>query len=144
MRTKFVPEEQAQAERKWVLFDAEQKVVGRLASEIASVLRGKNKPTFAPHQDTGDFVIVVNAEKAVFTGNKSGGKKYYTHSLYPGGVKEETAGHLLQRDPAELLRRAVWGMLPKTSLGKRQLKKLRVYRGTEHGHEAQTPQTIGQ
>lgn len=140
MKTAFLSNEQAQKDRKWKVYDAEGKVLGRLASEIASELRGKNNPAFTPHIDCGSFVVVVNAEKIKLTGAKTANKVYFTHSLFPGGVKEETAGELLQRKPEEVLIRAVKNMLPKNHLAKKQLAKLRVYAGPNHPHSAQQPQ----
>ena len=127
-------------ERKWYLIDAEGQTLGRLATEIARLLRGKNKPQYTPHIDTGDFVVVVNAEKVVVTGKKAEQKVYYRHSGYPGGLKETSFESMLERKPTEILRRAVRGMMPKTRLGRRQLKKLKIYAGPEHPHEAQNPQ----
>lgn len=126
-------------ERKWYLVDANGKTVGRLASEIASILRGKHKPEFTPGVDTGDFVIVINAEKVVFTGNKLQKKIYYRHSLYPGGLKETSAATMLATKPERVLFSAIKGMLPHNTLGRQQLTKLRVYAGTEHQHAAQNP-----
>lgn len=126
-------------ERKWYLVDADGKTVGRLASEIASILRGKHKVEFTPGVDTGDFVIVVNAEKVVFTGKKLQGKIYYRHSLYPGGLKQTSAATMLATKPERVLFSAIKGMLPHNTLGRQQLTKLRVYAGTEHPHEAQNP-----
>ncbi len=131
-----------EVERRWYVVDAEGQVLGRMASRIAAVLRGKNKATFTPHVDTGDFVVVVNAAKVRLTGNKLDQKKYYRHSGYPGGIREESARHLLERKPEEVIRNAVWGMLPKGSLGRRTLKKLKVYRGDEHPHAAQAPEQL--
>jgi large subunit ribosomal protein L13 len=125
--------------RRWFVVDAQGKVLGRLASRIAMVLRGKNKPEFTPHLDTGDFVVVVNAEQLTLTGNKLDQKKYYRHSGYMGGIKEISARQLLKKKPEEILRHAVRGMLPKNSLGRHQLKKLKVYIGAEHPHQAQQP-----
>ena len=124
---------------EWLLVDADGKVLGRLASEIARRLRGKHKPIYTPHTDTGDFVIVVNADKITLTGNKLDNKMYYSHSGYPGGLKETTAGKMLQEKPTEVLRSAVRGMLPKNSLGRAMLKKLKIYSGSVHPHEAQCP-----
>jgi large subunit ribosomal protein L13 len=129
-------------EKAWYLVDARDKVLGRLASEIAKILRGKDKAIFSPHLDTGDFVIVVNAEKVRLTGDKLKGKYYYHHSGYPGGLKAITAEKLLTKRPEELLRRAVKGMLPKNRLGRKVFKKLKVYAGSDHPHEAQQPQQI--
>lgn len=128
--------------RRWFVVDAQGKVLGRLASRIAMVLRGKNKPEFTPHLDTGDFVVVVNAEQLTLTGNKLDQKKYYRHSGYMGGIKEISARQLLKKKPEEILRHAVRGMLPKNSLGRHQLKKLKIYIGSEHPHEAQQPVSL--
>ncbi|MBN1253715.1 MAG: 50S ribosomal protein L13 [Deltaproteobacteria bacterium] len=129
-------------EKTWYLVDARDKVLGRLASEIAKILRGKDKAIFSPHLDSGDFVIVVNAEKVRLTGDKLKGKYYYNYSGYPGGLKAITAEKLLAKKPEELLRRAVKGMLPKNRLGRKVFKKLKVYAGSDHPHEAQQPQQI--
>lgn len=126
-------------DRKWYLIDAEGKTVGRLASEVASILRGKHKPEFTPHIDTGDFVIIINAEKVVFTGKKLQNKIYYRHSLYPGGLKQTSAAQMLASKPERVLFGAIKGMLPHNTLGREQLTKLRVYAGTEHPHAAQNP-----
>ena len=126
--------------KKWYLVDASNKIVGRMATQIAMRLRGKHKPIFTPHADTGDFVVVVNAEKVAFTGKKWDRKIYYRHTGYMGGLKEITAGKLLEKNPEEILRLAVKRMLPKNSLGRRQLKKLKIYAGTNHPHEAQQPE----
>jgi large subunit ribosomal protein L13 len=129
--------------RNWYLVDAEGQILGRLASEIARRLRGKHKPVYTPHVDTGDFVIVVNAEKITLTGNKLKDKMYYRYSGYPGGLKEITAEKILSSSqPDRVLRYAVKGMLPKNSLGRRMLKKLKIYAGNDHCHEAQCPQTL--
>ncbi len=129
-------------ERKWILVDAENRILGRLATQIAVRLRGKHLPQFTPHVDLGDFVIVVNADKVRLTGNKWDQKVYYRHSGYMGGVKETSARKLNQDNPERLIRLAVWGMLPKNRLGRKLIKKLKVYRGTEHPHEAQQPVTV--
>lgn len=129
-------------EHKWYLVNAEGKVLGRLASGLAKVLRGKNKPIYTPHVDTGDFVIVVNADKVALTGRKMKDKIYYHHSGYPGGIKEISAEKLLAKKPAEMLRIAVRGMLPKNSLGRQMLRKLKIYAGPNHPHEAQKPMPI--
>lgn len=129
-------------ERKWHLVDLDGKVVGRAASQIATILRGKNKPDFTPHVDTGDFVIAVNAEKVVFTGRKWTDKKYYHHTGYQGGIKEITAGDLLKKKPEEVIKLAVKRMLPKSQLGQSLLRKLKVYAGSEHPHAAQQPQPL--
>jgi large subunit ribosomal protein L13 len=128
--------------RRWWVVDAEGKNLGRLASEIAVVLRGKNKPQYTPHVDTGDFVVVVNAQKIAVTGNKLRGKIYYRHSGYPGGLKSRTLGQMLERRPNEVLRKAVKGMLPKNRLAAKQLGKLKIYAGPEHPHAAQKPEEL--
>ena len=125
--------------RRWFVVDAQGKVLGRLATRIAMVLRGKNKPEFTPFLDTGDFVVVVNAEQVMLTGKKLDQKMYYRHSGYPGGLKEISARHLMKKKPEEILRHAVRGMLPKNSLGRHLLKKLKIYLGAEHPHQAQQP-----
>lgn len=129
----------ADADKKWHLIDATDKVVGRLATEIANVLRGKNSPKYTPHTDSGDFVVVINAEKVKFTGNKWNDKVYYRHTGYAGGLKERTAKEQLERKPEAILMNAVKGMLPKNSLGRKQLTKLKVFAGSEHAHSAQNP-----
>ena len=131
-----------EVKRNWVLVDAEGMVLGRLASQIAHILRGKNKPTFTPHVDTGDFVIVVNAEKVVLTGNKLEGKIYYRHSGYPGGIKGMKARELIEKHPERVIQKAVKGMLPKNRLGSAMIGKLKVYAGPDHPHEAQRPEKI--
>ncbi|RLE06497.1 MAG: 50S ribosomal protein L13 [Candidatus Aminicenantes bacterium] len=131
-----------EVERNWYLVDADNKILGRLASKIASILRGKNKPIFTPHVDTGDFVVVINAKKVKLTGRKLKEKIYYHHSGYPGGLKSITAKDLIQKKPEELIRKAVKGMLPKNRLGRKQLKKLKVYPDQEHPHQAQQPKKI--
>ena len=125
--------------RNWVVFDASDKVLGRFATKIADKLRGKDKPTFTPHVDGGDFVVVINAEKVKVTGKKSDQKKYYKHSLYPGGLKENSYQEVLNSNPERIIENAVKGMLPKNKLGKSIFKKLKVYRGSEHPHESQNP-----
>jgi large subunit ribosomal protein L13 len=137
----FVAKE-AETDRKWYLVDAENKVLGRLASKIASRLRGKHKPIFTPHADTGDFIVVINADKVSLTGSKAEKKVYYHHTGYVGGLKEITAQKLLAKKPEQVLRLAVKGMLPKNSLGRRQLRKLKIYAGSEHPHEAQKPMKL--
>jgi large subunit ribosomal protein L13 len=127
-----------EVERRWLLIDATGRPVGRLATEVARILRGKHRPFFTPHVDTGEHVIVVNAGKMVLTGNKAE-EKVYRHSGYPGGLKSETRGSMLEKKPEKLLMRAVKGMLPHNSLGRAQLKKLRVYRDGEHHQQAQKP-----
>ncbi len=129
-------------ERKWFIVDAEDKVLGRLASEIAIRLRGKHKPNFSPHMDVGDFIVVVNAEKVKLTGNKLDDKIYYRHSGWIGGLKQRTAKEMLEKKPTELLKSAVKGMLTKNSLGRKQLKKLKIYTGGEHPHAAQQPEML--
>ena len=129
-------------ERRWYVVDAEGQNLGRLATRIADTLRGKNKPQFTPHVDTGDFVVVVNAEKITVTGKKLDEKIYYRHSGYPGGLKQRTLREQLDRRPTEVLRKAVKGMLPRTRLGRAQLLKLKVYAGPEHPHEAQGPKPL--
>jgi len=133
---------EAELDKKWYLVDAENKVLGRLASRIASRLRGKNTAVFTPHADTGDFIIVINVDKISMTGTKAANKVYYRHTGHIGGLKEITAEKLLAKKPEEVLRLAVKGMLPKNSLGRRQLRKLKIYAGTEHPHEAQKPEKL--
>jgi len=140
MRTVHVSKEEV--EKKWYLIDAEGKILGRLASEISNILRGKHKAIFSPHIDTGDFVIVVNAEKIKLTGNKLKGKIYYHHSGYPGGIKAIMAEKLMAKKPEEIIRKAVKGMLPKNRLGRKIFKKLKVYAGPIHPHEAQQPESF--
>lgn len=125
--------------REWVVVDAEGQTLGRLATQIADTLRGKNKPEYTPHIDTGDFVIVINAEKIRVTGKKLTEKVYYRHSGYPGGLRSRTLEEQLDRRPEEVIRSAVKGMLPRTKLGRAQLRKLKVYAGAEHPHKAQAP-----
>jgi large subunit ribosomal protein L13 len=131
-----------EVERRWYLVDAEGQTLGRLATEIARVLRGKNKPQYTPHVDTGDFVVVVNAEKVVVTGKKAEQKVYRRHSGYPGGLKETSFEQMMERRPTEILRKAVKGMMPKTRLARQQLRKLKIYAGPEHPHAAQNPQRL--
>ena len=128
--------------REWYLVDAEGKTLGRLATQIADTLRGKRKPQYTPHVDTGDFVIVVNAEKIHVTGNKLDQKRYYRHSGYPGGLRSRTLREQLDRRPTEVLRVAVKGMLPKNRLARQQITKLKIYAGPEHPHEAQNPRPL--
>jgi large subunit ribosomal protein L13 len=128
--------------RDWYVVDVENKVLGRVATEIAGILRGKNKPTFTPSVDTGDFVIVLNAEKIALTGNKLADKTYYSHSGFPGGIKSVTAGKLLEKKPADVLKKAVKGMLPKNKLARNMLSKLKIYAGGEHPHQAQMPKAL--
>jgi len=128
-----------EVEHQWYLVDAEGKVLGRLATELANILRGKKKPIYTPHVDTGDFVIVVNAGKVALTGKKMKDKVYYHHTGHPGGIREMSAEKLLAKKPTEMIRIAVKGMLPKTSLGRQMIRKLKIYAGTKHPHEAQKP-----
>ena len=129
-------------DRKWQIVDVAGMTLGRACTQIAHILRGKNKPTFTPHVDMGDFVVVINAAKVKLTGNKMNGKLYYKHSLHPGGLSTFTAAQMLQRKPEEVIERAVWGMLPKGPLGRRIYKKLKVYAGAEHPHAAQQPKPL--
>jgi large subunit ribosomal protein L13 len=138
MRT-FIPKKD-DIVQKWWLVDADGRILGRMATEIADLIRGKKKPQFTSHLDTGDFVVVINAEKIKVTGRKLEQKKYYSHSLYPGGIKEEVLKDLLAKKPEEVIKKAVWGMVPKGKLGRALYKKLKVYRGPSHPHEAQNPQ----
>jgi large subunit ribosomal protein L13 len=140
MKTSFA--KSSEVKKKWYVVDATDMVVGRLASRIASILRGKTKPIYTPHVDTGDYVIVINAKKIRFTGNKLDTKVYYHHSGYPGGIKKESAKDLMKEAPERIIISAVRGMLPKNKLGRRQLKKLKVYRGPEHPHQAQKPEIL--
>jgi large subunit ribosomal protein L13 len=132
----------AEIEHGWHVLDAAGIPLGRLSSLAARLLTGKHKPTYATHIDTGDFVIVINAEKAVLTGRKEEQKVYYHHTRYPGGIKSETAAKRRQRRPTKMVEDAVWGMLPKNKLGRQQLRKLKVYAGSEHPHQAQKPETF--
>lgn len=141
MKTTFMANA-ANIERKWYVVDAAGQTVGRLAAEVAKVLRGKNKPTFTPHVDTGDFVIVINAEKAVFTGKKLTDKMYFRHSGYPGGTTFTAAGKLREKAPEKVIEKAVRGMLPKNRLGAQMYRKLNVYAGSEHPHAAQKPELL--
>ncbi|MDE0065504.1 MAG: 50S ribosomal protein L13 [Acidimicrobiaceae bacterium] len=129
-------------ERSWHVVDAQGLVLGRLATEVANVLRGKHKATYSPHLDTGDHVIIVNADKVVLTGDKAEKKMVYTHSGYPGGIRSETFAHKLSRKPEQAVLDAIRGMIPKTRLGRAQIKKLKVYAGPAHPHEAQKPQPL--
>ena len=132
----------AEIEHRWFVVDAAGIPLGRLSTVVARLLTGKHKPTYATHIDTGDFVIVLNAEKAVLTGKKEEQKIYHRHTGFPGGLKSESAGKLRQRRPTQMIEKAVWGMLPKNKLGKQQLKKLKVYAGGEHPHQAQKPEAL--
>ena len=129
-------------ERQWVIVDAQDQVLGRLATRVATILRGKNKPIFTNHVDTGDFVVIVNAEKIRLTGNKLDDKTYYSHSGYPGGIKGMTAREMLEKKPEQVIKIAVKGMLPKNRLGSKLISKLKVYAGPDHPHEAQLPEKI--
>ncbi|MHB1683591.1 MAG: 50S ribosomal protein L13 [Bacilli bacterium] len=141
MRTTYMAKA-GSVERKWYVVDATGKRVGRLASEVAAILRGKHKPQFTPHVDTGDFVIVVNAEKIVFTGKKMENKLYYRHSGYPGGLKATSASDMLKKHPERIVEMAIKGMLPHNSLGADQYRKLNVYVGPDHPHAAQQPEPL--
>lgn len=138
-KTHLLKKEAADDQRRWFVVDVSGKTLGRAATAIAHVLRGKHKPTYTPHVDTGDFVIVVNADKIKLTGNKMAGKIYYDHTLYPGGIVRTPAEKLLVRHPEDLIKRAVWGMLPKGPLGRHVYKKLKAYAGPTHDHGAQQP-----
>ena len=140
MRTTFMAKAQ-DVERKWLVVDAEGQTIGRLASEVASILRGKHKPIYTPHVDTGDYVIIINADKIHFTGKKLQDKKYYNHSGWAGGLRERTASEMREKYPRELLERTIKGMLPHNSLGRKMAKKLFVYAGSEHPHQAQKPES---
>ena len=139
MKTEFV---KSQNTTKWHIVDAKDKILGRLASRIATVLKGKHKPTYTPFMDTGDFVVVINAEKIAVTGNKLTDKIYYHHTMYPNGLKAEPLGKRLARKPEDVVIHAVWGMLPKGSLGRDIIKKLKVYSGENHPHHAQRPEKL--
>jgi large subunit ribosomal protein L13 len=132
----------ADRERSWVLVDASGQTLGRLATQLADILRGKRKPQYTPHVDVGDFVVVVNAEKIAVTGNKRAAKRYYRHSGYPGGLRSRTLEDMLQRRPEEVIRKAVKGMLPRNRLARKQLTKLKVYAGPDHPHAAQKPEPL--
>jgi large subunit ribosomal protein L13 len=142
MSAKTYTAKPGEIERRWHVVDAEGQTLGRLATRIADVLRGKDKPVYTPHVDTGDFVVVVNAEKIAVTGKKLDDKIYYRHSGYPGGIKQRTLREQLERRPTEVLRVAVKGMLPKNKLAARQLVKLKIYAGPEHPHAAQDPKPL--
>jgi large subunit ribosomal protein L13 len=138
-KTQLLTTAAARADRKWHVVDVAGLTLGRAMTQIAHLIRGKHKPTFTPHVDSGDFVVVINASKITLTGNKMAGKLYHQHSLHPGGITTFTAEQLLARNPKELIERAVWGMLPKGPLGRRMYKKLKVYAGDKHPHAAQKP-----
>jgi len=139
-QTKFISTEKAQ--RNWVIVDAKDKVLGRLATQVASIIRGKTKPTFTPNADTGDFVVVINAGQIKITGKREFQKTYKHHTGYPGGLKEKSYEELLAKKPEFIIENAVRGMLPKTRLGNQLIKKLKVYAGSEHPHQAQKPEVI--
>ena len=141
-KTLQLKKEEASAQRKWYVVDVADRTLGRAATTIAHVLRGKHKPNFTPHVDMGDFVIVVNAHKVRLTGNKMTDKMYYDHTLFPGGIKATSAEAMLKKHPEELVKRAVWGMLPKGPLGRRIYKKLKVYAAPNHDHSAQQPEVL--
>src|SRR5574340_344025 len=140
MKTQFA--KKSDIDRKWYVVDAKDIVLGKLAVKVAVHLRGKNKPVFTPNADTGDFIIVINADKIKLTGNKVTDKMYYHHSGYIGGIKAKSAKELLENEPEAIIEKAVWGMLPKNKLGKAMIKKLKVYRGAEHPHQAQAPEIL--
>jgi large subunit ribosomal protein L13 len=140
--TRTYSPKKGEVDRRWYVVDAAGKPLGRVCTEVARMLIGKHKPQYAPHVDTGDFVIVINAEQAVLTGRKEEQKIYYRHSTHPGGLKSESAARLRQRKPTKMIEKAVWGMLPKNKLGRQQLKKLKVYAGSEHPHQAQQPEAV--
>ena len=142
MNTKTYTPRESEIDRRWYVVDAADQTLGRLASRVARVLEGKHKPTYAPHLDTGDHVIILNASRIAVTSDKRETKLYIRHSGYPGGYKEETLGHLLARRPEEVIRRAVKGMLPRNRLGVQMLRKLKVYAGPEHPHQAQKPEPL--
>jgi large subunit ribosomal protein L13 len=142
MSAKTYTPRESEIERRWYVVDATDETLGRLATRVARVLEGKHKPTYAPHMDSGDHVIILNAAKIAVTRDKLSSKMYYHHSGYPHGFKEETLGHLLARRPEEPIRRAVKGMLPHTTLGAQMLRKLKVYAGPEHPHQAQKPEPL--
>jgi len=141
-QTRSISHEDALRDRRWVLLDGEGRPLGRIASHAAKLLRGKHRPDFTPHQDTGDFVIVINAAKVQLTGAKADAKQYHRHTGYPGGIRTTSAGKMRQEKPERLVESAVRGMLPKNRLGRRLFTKLKVYRGGEHPHSAQKPETI--
>lgn len=140
MKTQFA--KKGEIDRKWYVIDAQDAVLGRLATKVATYIRGKNKPVFTPHVDTGDFVIVINADKIRLTGKKLTDKIYYHHSGYTGGIKAQMAKELLEQKPERIIEKAVWGMLPKNRLGRAMIKKLKVYKGAEHPHKAQSPEIL--
>jgi large subunit ribosomal protein L13 len=141
-KSTWLTKQSAQAQREWYVVDVAGKSLGRAATKIAMVLRGKHKPTFTPNVDMGDFVVVVNADKIQLTGNKLANKQYREHTLYPGGLKELSAKEMLAKHPDQLIQKAVWGMLPKGRLGRQIIKKLKVFAGPEHNHAAQLPRPL--
>ena len=140
MKTQFA--KKGEIERRWYVVDAKDAILGRLATKIATYLRGKNKPVFTPNVDTGDFIIVINADKVRLTGRKLDNKIYYHHTGYIGGIKAQSAKSMIDKTPEKIIEKAVWGMLPKNTLGKQMLKKLKVYKGAEHPHKAQAPEIL--
>lgn len=140
MKTKFA--KNTDVDRKWHVVNADGEVLGRLASRVAAVLKGKDKPIYTPHVDTGDFVVIINADKIRLTGNKIDQKEYYRHTGYPGGLRVKKAKDLIQNAPEEIINSAIRGMMPKNRLGREQFKKLKVYRGAEHPHKAQSPEPL--
>ncbi len=142
VRTDYLKQDEILPQREWFMVDANNQVLGRLASNVARILRGKHKPTFAPHQDVGDFVVVINAEKIKLTGKKVEQKTYHRHSGYPGGMKEISFQRMIQKHPDRVIENAVRLMLPKNTLGRKMLKKLKVYAGGNHPHQAQNPKPI--
>ncbi len=142
MKTYIAPEKELQAQKKWYVIDVSDQILGRTASKIAYILRGKNKPHYSPHYDAGDYVIVINADKVKLTGKKINQKTYFRHSGYPGGERITPVSLMLQRHPERVIEFAVKGMLPKNSLGRKMIKKLKIYSGTEHPHKAQQPQEL--
>ena len=142
MTTRTYTPREADIERRWYLVDAEGRTLGRLATRIAHVLRGKHKPTYTPHLDMGDHIVVINAGKIRVTGNKAEQKVYYRHTGYPGGIRKTSFGQMMEKHPERILRTAVKGMLPNTPLGRRMFRKLRIYAAGEHGHEAQNPEAL--
>lgn len=131
-----------EVKRDWYVIDATDKPLGRLASKVAMILRGKHKPIFTPHVDTGDYVIIVNADKVILTGKKMDNKMYYNHSGYPGGIKQQNFRSFMQKSPEKVVYKAIWGMIPHNALGRKVIKKLKIYSGPQHPHEAQEPQSL--
>ena len=141
-KSSWLTKEDGEAQREWFVLDAQGQTLGRIATKIASVLRGKHKPTYTPNVDMGDFVVVINASEVALTGKKLDDKVYHRHTNYPGGIKTHTAKQLVKDDPDRAIRTAVWGMLPKGPLGRRIIKKLKVYAGPQHDHAAQKPRVL--